>query len=90
MYKRRRQIQQTITCCILAELTKLSVFLIENNLLTGSSSGIGAATALHFAKNGAKLALVARNLAKVRIFWEGQQKFQNFNHFEFQRIITPA
>jgi len=34
-------------------------------LITGSSSGIGAATALHFAKYGAKLALVARNLAKL-------------------------
>ena len=34
-------------------------------LITGSSSGIGAATAIHFAKNGAKLALVARNTEKL-------------------------
>ena len=34
-------------------------------LITGSSSGIGAATAIHFAGHGAKLALVARNTAKL-------------------------
>jgi len=34
-------------------------------LLTGASSGIGAGTALHFAKLGAKLALVARNKEKL-------------------------
>lgn len=35
-------------------------------LITGASSGIGAATALHFAKLGAKLALTGRNLVNLQ------------------------
>jgi len=35
-------------------------------LITGASSGIGAATALHFAQLGAKLALTGRNLANLQ------------------------
>ncbi|ELU02192.1 hypothetical protein CAPTEDRAFT_89558 [Capitella teleta] len=34
-------------------------------LITGASSGIGAATALHFAKLGARLALTGRNSSKL-------------------------
>ena len=34
-------------------------------LITGASSGIGAATAVHFATKGAKLSLVARNATKL-------------------------
>ena len=34
-------------------------------LITGASSGIGAATAMHFATKGAKLSLVARNATKL-------------------------
>ncbi|XP_063544376.1 3-oxoacyl-[acyl-carrier-protein] reductase FabG-like [Cydia strobilella] len=36
-----------------------------NNKVTGASSGIGAAAALLFAKEGANVAIVARNLAKL-------------------------
>ncbi|VVC28262.1 NAD(P)-binding domain,Short-chain dehydrogenase/reductase, conserved site,Short-chain [Cinara cedri] len=35
-------------------------------LITGASSGIGAATALHFSKLGAKLALTGRNLFNLQ------------------------
>lgn len=35
-------------------------------LITGASSGIGAATAVHFSKLGAKLALTGRNLANLQ------------------------
>lgn len=35
-------------------------------LITGASSGIGAATALHFSKLGAKLALTGRNLINLQ------------------------
>lgn len=35
-------------------------------LITGASSGIGAATAIHFSKLGAKLALAGRNLASLQ------------------------
>jgi len=35
-------------------------------LITGASSGIGAATAIHFAKLGAKLALTGRNLVNLQ------------------------
>lgn len=35
-------------------------------LITGASSGIGAATALHFSKLGAKLALTGRNLVNLQ------------------------
>lgn len=34
-------------------------------LITGSSSGIGAATALEFARKGSRLSLVARDLEKL-------------------------
>ena len=34
-------------------------------LITGSSSGIGAATALEFATKGSRLSLVARNIEKL-------------------------
>lgn len=35
-------------------------------LITGASSGIGAATAIHFSKLGAKLALTGRNLVNLQ------------------------
>lgn len=45
-------------------------------LITGASSGIGAATAIHFSKLGAKLALTGRNLVNLqRIADQCEQSF---------------
>ena len=38
-----------------------SIALFSFNFITGASSGIGAGTAINFAKNGAKVAITGRN-----------------------------
>lgn len=43
----------------------MSSLLNKVVIVTGASSGIGAATALEFAKNGAKLVLAARNVERL-------------------------
>lgn len=43
----------------------MTFFLSLNNIFSGASSGIGAATAIHFAKIGFKLALCGRNLTTL-------------------------
>eukprot|EP00105_Crassostrea_gigas_P033055 XP_011456302.1 PREDICTED: uncharacterized protein LOC105348529 [Crassostrea gigas] len=43
----------------------MSSLLDKVVIVTGASSGIGAATALEFAKNGAKLVLAARNVERL-------------------------
>lgn len=47
-------------------------------LVTGASSGIGQATALRFAKEGASVAAVARRVEKLR---DSQQQSQNIHPF---------
>ena len=37
-------------------------------LITGSSSGIGAATALEFARKGSKLSLVVNSISSLRLY----------------------
>jgi NADP-dependent 3-hydroxy acid dehydrogenase YdfG len=63
---------QTAHNMVLAEhLTTSNILSMTNlkesvSIITGASSGIGAATALALAKNGAKVILVARNEEKVK------------------------
>jgi len=51
-------------------------------LITGASSGIGQASAIQFAKKGAKLILVSRNIEKLNIISEDLKKF-NESSFVF-------
>lgn len=44
-------------------------------IITGASSGIGHASAIQFAKNGAKLILVSRNMEKLNKISEDLKKF---------------
>ncbi|CAF4892667.1 unnamed protein product [Pieris macdunnoughi] len=44
-------------------------------LITGASSGIGAATAIEFAKNGANVAIVGRNVEKLNKVAENCSKY---------------
>ena len=49
-------------------------------LITGASSGIGRATAIEFAKYGAKLAINGRNVDRLK---ELQAKISTLTHTKF-------
>jgi len=57
-------------------------------LITGASSGIGAATAIHFSKLGAKLALTGRNLVNLQNVANQCEKSFSFKPFVITGDLT--
>lgn len=57
-------------------------------LITGASSGIGAATALHFSKLGAKLALTGRNLVNLQNVADQCEKSSSLKPFVIAGDLT--
>lgn len=53
-------------------------------IITGASSGIGAATAVEFAKGGAKVVLAARRIKKLR------EVAQQLQHYETETLIVET
>ncbi|XP_075987732.1 putative oxidoreductase SERP2049 [Anticarsia gemmatalis] len=57
-------------------------------IITGASSGIGAASAILFAKHGAKLSLIARNEQRLKTVAEKCREANGFEHIYLALDLT--